>query len=78
MGSGGKGSKVARNFDQWTSLSCACVGQGRGRRALPCEWQAGLRRGLVGFRPVRGGSIFGLVWLMHAPALRSELVGASR
>jgi hypothetical protein len=29
---------VARNFDQWTTWSCACVGRERGRRTLHCEW----------------------------------------
>lgn len=40
---------VARNFDQWTNSSCACVGRKRGRRTLHCEWWVWGAAGLVGY-----------------------------
>lgn len=41
---------VARNFDQWTSTSCACVGRERGRQPCTVSGGYGGAAGLVGYR----------------------------
>ena len=62
---------VARNFDQWTSTSCACVGRKRGRRTLHCEWWVWRSCWIGGLRLMRWVDV-GLAWLCACPP-RSEV-----